>query len=63
MFATDFIINCNKNSDTGYTLVIDAAYLEYLYPLHRDLSLLLGKILSDGVPKLVAIFKIIKHKI
>ena len=56
MFATDFIINCNKSSDTGYTLVTDADYLEYLYPLHRDLSFLPGKIVSDGVAKLACNF-------
>ena len=56
MFATDFIINYHKNSDTGYTLVIDADYLEYLYPLHRGLSFLPGKIVSDGVTKLACIF-------
>ena len=52
MFATNFIINCNKSSDTGYTLVIDTDYLEYLYPLQRDLSFLPGKIVSDGVANL-----------
>ena len=35
MFKHGFIINCNKNSDLGYTLKVDADYPEYLQPLHR----------------------------
>lgn len=34
MFTHDFIINYNKNSDLGYTLIVDADYPKYLKPLY-----------------------------
>ena len=38
MFTYDFIINYNKNSDFGYTLIADVDCLENLQPLHKDFS-------------------------
>ena len=37
MFAFDFIMNYNKESDVGYTLLMnDVDYYIYLQPIHRD---------------------------
>lgn len=38
-----FIKNYNKNSETGYSVVVDVEYCEYLDPLHKDIPFLLEK--------------------
>ena len=40
MFTYDFIINHDKFSDFGYTLIVGVEYPEYLKLLHYDLHLL-----------------------
>lgn len=34
-FITDFTINSDKNSDFGYTLLVNVDYSEYLEPLYK----------------------------
>ena len=48
---TTFIINCNKNSDFGYTLIVYVDYPEYLRPLHNNLLFLHQKILINKEKK------------
>ena len=37
MFTFDFIMNYNKESNIGFTAMVDVDYHVYLQPLHRDL--------------------------
>ena len=67
IFTIDIIINYDKNSDIGYTLVIDANYLEYFHSSHKDLPLLHEEIVIDGATKLLCTFhdkkKFMSHNI
>ena len=40
VFTHDFIIDYDKFSDFGDTLIVDIDYPEYLQPLHKDLPFL-----------------------
>ena len=51
IFTDDFIINYNKNSDFGYTLIVYVDYPEYLQSLHKDLQFLHQKIVINKEKK------------
>ena len=38
MFTRGVVINCNKNSDFSYTLIVGVDYPECLQPLHKGLK-------------------------
>ena len=38
MYTHGLVINCNKNSDFGYTLIVDVDYPGYFEQLRKDLS-------------------------
>lgn len=40
MYTSDFIMNYDKNSDFGYTLLADVDYREYLQAFHQNLPFL-----------------------
>ena len=49
----DFIINCDKDSDKGFILEVDAKYPKNLHDLHNDLPFLHERIKIDKCDKLV----------
>ena len=56
IFTNDFVINYNKNSDFGYTLIVYVDYPEYLQPLHKDLLFLHQKIVINKEKKAACTF-------
>ena len=49
----DFIKNCDKDSDKGFILEVDAKYPKNLHDLHNDLPFLHERIKIDKCDKLV----------
>ena len=49
----DFIKSYNEDSDKGYILEVDVAYLKNLHDLHSDLPFLLERMKNNKCNKLV----------